>query len=199
MKATQAGFSLIELVIVVTILGLLAVTALPRFLDVTEEAQIANIEGMAGGFATGVSLVRAQWEAEGRPQEGSGDSAVNSVVYDGQLMYLTSELAGTSSPGYPVNSGSGNTDTSITMDTTRCMRVWNSILQNPATVTDTIGEAADNRYFASVEAGDCVYHLTQTLERDSSGNYTAPDGTDDGNNFVYSPGFGSVRVNINSN
>lgn len=198
MKATQRGFSLIELVIVVTILGLLAVTALPRFLDVTEEAQIANVEGMAGGFATGVSLVRAQWEAEGRPQEGSGDSAVNSVLYDGQLMYLTSESAGTSAPGYPVNSGSGNTDNSISMDTTRCIRVWDSILQNPASVTDTIADAADYRYFASVESGDCVFYLTQTLDRDSSGNYTAPSGTGDGHNFVYSPGFGSVRVNINN-
>ena len=33
------GFSLIELVIVIVVLGILAVTALPRFLDVTEEAK----------------------------------------------------------------------------------------------------------------------------------------------------------------
>lgn len=37
-----AGFSLIELVIVIVILGILAVTALPRFLDVTDEAKKAS-------------------------------------------------------------------------------------------------------------------------------------------------------------
>ncbi|GGA82898.1 MSHA biogenesis protein MshB [Neiella marina] len=194
MTSTQRGFSLIELVIVVTILGLLAVTALPRFLDVTEEAQIANIEGMAGGFATGVSLVRAQWEAEGRPQ----DSNVNSVVYDGQLMYLTEESAGTSAPGYPVNAGSGNTANGTTMTTTRCIRVWDAILQNPATVTDNINNAVDNRYFVDLNNGDCVFYLTQTLDRNGS-TYTDPNGSlTTGNNFVYSPGFGSVRVNINN-
>ncbi len=52
----QSGFSLMELVIVIVILGLLAVAALPRFLDVTDEAKRASIEGVAGGFATG-SLV----------------------------------------------------------------------------------------------------------------------------------------------
>ena len=35
----QTGFSLIELVIVIVVLGILAVTALPRFLDVSEEAK----------------------------------------------------------------------------------------------------------------------------------------------------------------
>jgi len=67
----SSGFTLIELVIVVVILGFLAVTAIPKFLDLTDQAKQANIEGMAGGYATGVSLVRSQWEAEGRPQNTS--------------------------------------------------------------------------------------------------------------------------------
>ena len=71
-----AGFSLIELVIVIVVLGILAVTALPRFLDVTEEAKTASVEGVSGGFATGVLLVRAQWEAKGRTKENS----LNTIV-----------------------------------------------------------------------------------------------------------------------
>ncbi|MFA0252828.1 prepilin-type N-terminal cleavage/methylation domain-containing protein, partial [Vibrio sp. 10N.261.45.A4] len=50
----NAGFSLVELVIVIVVLGLLAVAALPRFLDVTDKAKEASVEGVSGGFATAV-------------------------------------------------------------------------------------------------------------------------------------------------
>ena len=95
----QSGFTLIELVIVVVILGFLAVTAIPKFLDLTDQAKQANIEGMAGGFATAVSLARAQWEAEGRPKD---SDSKNSVDYDGTLLVLTTEATGIR-PGYVVS------------------------------------------------------------------------------------------------
>ena len=47
----QHGFSLIELIIVVVILSLLAVTALPRFVNISEQAEDASVEGVAGGFS----------------------------------------------------------------------------------------------------------------------------------------------------
>ncbi len=195
MRSTQAGFSLIELVIVVVILGLLAVTALPRFLDVTDEAQIANVEGMAGGFATGVSLVRAQWEAEGRPQV----NGVNSVNYDGIRLYLTeSDSDNSISPGYPLGDTAAHS-TSVTMTTEKCMIVWDGILQNPAAITSDISEVDNHRYFSDVTSGGlCIFYLIQTLSRDDSGTITDPSGaTTVGNNFVYNPANGRVSVNLN--
>lgn len=55
MKANQKGFTLIELIIVIVILGALAVVALPRFIDLQDEARQAATDGVAGSLAAGTA------------------------------------------------------------------------------------------------------------------------------------------------
>ena len=202
----QSGFTLIELVIVVVILGFLAVTAIPKFLDLTDQAKQANIEGMAGGFATAVSLVRAQWEAEGRPKNATSQ---NMVDYDGTDLILTTQATGIR-PGYVVSSVAGqNNGATLGGDfsAANCVDIWQSIFQQPPRLTDTIATLnSDNTLdYLAVKSGSaatslCHFYLKETLNKDANNDFADPGAsTSTGNSFTYQPADSSVVVYINNN
>jgi MSHA pilin protein MshB len=196
-KSTQAGFSLIELVIVVIILGLLAATALPRFLDVTEDAEDATTEGVAGGYATGVGLVRAQWELDGRPQDNGGADAT--FVTIGGI-----QLAVDSDTGYPTGSLiNDNSSEDIQITSADCESIFNLILQSAPSITDNFADVPFNnfRYFTNVSNGTgvegndvCFYYLIQTIQN----IVIEPTDTTLGNGFLYDPRIGQVVVFSNN-
>ncbi|MCT7942661.1 prepilin-type N-terminal cleavage/methylation domain-containing protein [Shewanella holmiensis] len=195
MKLNQKGFSLIELVIVIVILGLLAATAIPRFLNVTDDAENASVDGVSGGLATAVGFVRAQWEVDGRRN--------TSVILDGTSVSLDTRF------GFPT--GVTNTDVTSMTDLT-CQEVFNSVLQSAprnvlytqdardqrytVRVLDNVGGSAISINGTNVTGIDlCVYHQIASLTVDQTSGIATPtpDLTTSGAKGVtYNPGTGQV-------
>lgn len=136
------GFTLIELVVVISVIAILAMVALPRFADLTDDAHRANVDGTYGAFAIGVNLVHAQWIAKGKPSnvddlQGFGDENVN-----------------LSERGWPV--GSVGADNSISMNLQKCIEIWDALLVDQA---PTVGTSLSNDFGVTLGNGlsECLY------------------------------------------
>ena len=91
----EKGFTLIELVMVIVLLGILAAVAIPRFADLSTQAKISSVNGMYGGVQGAAAMVYAQSLIEGE-----AGSAAAAVTIEGQVVNTVF--------GYPANADIDN-------------------------------------------------------------------------------------------
>lgn len=76
-KSAQRGFTLIELVVVIVILGILAAFAVPRFARLDQQARVSSVRSLEGTLRSSAAMAHGQWLAQGRTgnvnMEGGGN------------------------------------------------------------------------------------------------------------------------------
>ncbi|GHE99158.1 pilus assembly FimT family protein [Thalassotalea profundi] len=152
------GFTLIELVVVIVILGILAATAAPKFIDLTGDAKTSVMQGVQGSINSAINLANAKALVSGET------GATGEIVIGGEFYALIN--------GYPSAAGAGTADGQTTGNGYGISELLELDSETPVEIT--IAAPALFKHQNATDKDECVVTYT-----DSTGAEIRPEVTVD--------------------
>ncbi|MDF1655069.1 MAG: type II secretion system protein [Coxiellaceae bacterium] len=139
-RVKSGAFTLVELVIVIVILGILSALAVPKFINLTGDANKATVGQIFASFQSAVNLAHAKWVVKGKPA---------TISMQGSVIPMTST-------GWPGSNA---------MTNTACEALWHGVMTNSTTSISRGIEHYTENYSIFGEHSFCYFHYANPQTR----------------------------------